>query len=92
MKKFLKSLIMKIVTFLILIYVGITIINQQQKIDSYSSNISYLNEEIKDANSYNAQLEEMQENINSEEYIEVIAREKLNMYKSNEKVYMDIGK
>lgn len=92
MKKFLRSLIMKIVTILILIYVGITIINQQQKIDSYSSNISYLNEEIKDANSYNAQLEEMQENINSEEYIEVIAREKLNMYKSNEKVYMDIGK
>ena len=34
----------------------------------------------------------MKENINSPEYIEEIAREKLNMYLPNERVYIDIGK
>ena len=34
----------------------------------------------------------MKENINSDEYIEQIAREKLEMYYPNERVYIDIEK
>ena len=38
------------------------------------------------------ELRAMKENVNSTEYIEKIAREKLGMYLPNEKVYIDIGK
>ena len=34
----------------------------------------------------------MKDNVNSPEYIEEIAREKLGMYLPNERVYIDIGK
>ena len=34
----------------------------------------------------------MKDNINSPEYIEEIAREKLGMYLPNERVFIDIGK
>ena len=37
-------------------------------------------------------LNETKKNINSNEYIEQIAREKLGMYLPNERVYIDIGK
>ena len=37
-------------------------------------------------------LNEMKENITSDEYIEQIAREKLGMYYPNERVYIDIEK
>lgn len=73
-----------------LIYVTTTFISQQQKIENYDSNISYLLDEIKEENEYKVELISTKENINSQEYIEKIAREKLNMYKPNEKVYIDI--
>ena len=38
------------------------------------------------------ELKTTKENINSEEYIEEVAREKLDMYLPNEKVYIDISK
>ena len=40
----------------------------------------------------NQKLNETKNNINSNEYIEQIAREKLDMYLPNERVYIDIGK
>ena len=85
------NLIIRLIIFLILIYVGITLVNQQKKLDSYDTSISYLDEEIQEANDYKTELSQIKDNINSQEYIEKVAREKLNMYKSNEKVYVDIG-
>ena len=40
----------------------------------------------------NAELLEEKENINSTEFIEEIARDKLGMYLPNERVYIDISK
>ena len=85
-----KGLMLRLVVFFILIYVAVTIINQQKKIDSYDISISNLNDEIIEENEYKAELISTKENINSQEYIERVAREKLNMYKPNEKVYIDI--
>ena len=50
------------------------------------------NEEIEKAQEENQKLNETKNNINSNEYIEQIAREKLDMYLPNERVYIDIGK
>ena len=41
--------------------------------------------------SYKQSLKALKENIDSPEYIEEIAREKLGMYLPNERVYIDVG-
>ena len=40
----------------------------------------------------NSELQKTKENVNSTEYIEEVAREKLDMYLPNERVYIDISK
>lgn len=91
-KKFnFKKLFSKLMLILISIYVVVTLVNQQKKMDSYDSNISYLSTTIEEQNEYKEELISTKDNINSPEYIESVAREKLNMYMPNEKVYIDIG-
>ena len=48
--------------------------------------------DIQQAQAEQEKLNETKNNINSNEYIEQIAREKLGMYLPNERVYIDIGK
>ncbi len=87
----LKNILKKVILIIVGIYLVITFIKQQKKINSYNSNIDYLSTKIEEAQDNKAELTAVRENINSPEYIEEIAREKLNMYKPNEKVYIDIG-
>ena len=91
-KKFdLKKLFSKLMLILISIYVIITLVEQQKKINSYDSNIAYLCTTIEEKTEHKEELIATRDNINSPEYIEAVAREKLNMYMPNEKVYIDIG-
>lgn len=87
----LKNILKKVILIIVGIYLVITFIKQQKKINSYDSNIDYLSTKIEKAEEHKSELTAIRENINSPEYIEEIAREKLNMYKPNEKVYIDIG-
>ena len=87
MKK-LGSLCKKFILVVIIIYAVITFINQQQILNSYAANSEDLDEQITEATEYQEELNEEKENVDSEEYIEEMAREKLNMYKSNERVYI----
>lgn len=87
-----KSILIKLILLIVGIYVVITFVNQQKKLDSYNSNIDYLSSEIDEETEYKEELIATKDNINSPEYIEEVAREKLNMYMPNEKVYIDIGK
>lgn len=91
MKTNLKGVLIKLILLIVGIYLVVTFINQQKKIDSYNSNIDYLSSKIDEQNEYKAELNSVKDNVNSLEYIEEIAREKLNMYMPNEKVYIDIG-
>lgn len=67
-------------------------INQQKTINSYNTQQEYYQAKIKDAQLYNKTLVSEKDNLNSKEYIEKIAREKLDMYTENERVYIDINK
>ncbi len=87
----LKNILKKVILIIVGIYLVITFIKQQKKINSYDSNIDYLSTKIEEAQDNKAELTAIRSNINSPEYIEEVAREKLNMYKPNEKVYIDIG-
>lgn len=86
-----RKLYKRLLIILALIYVMFTLVNQQKTINQYSDNSKELAIEIKKQEEYKEELIAKKENVNSEEYIEETAREKLDMYLQNEKVYIDTG-
>ena len=92
MKKFLKkNVIKKLCVIIFLIYVIVIFINQQKTLNSYSSQKTYYSQKIEDANEYNETLTTTIANLDSDEYIKTISREKLDMYLPGERVYININ-
>ena len=89
MKK--KKLYKRLLMLLVLIYAIFTLANQQKVLNQYSKNNKELSSKIEEQQSYNEELVAEKENVNSKEFIEQMAREKLEMYYPNEKVYIDKG-
>ncbi|MCI8640539.1 MAG: septum formation initiator family protein [Clostridia bacterium] len=89
MKK--KKLYKRLLILLVLIYATFTLVNQQKVLNQYSKTSKELNKQIEDEKVYNKELIAEKDNVNSEEFIEQMAREKLDMYYPNEKVYLDKG-
>lgn len=87
---------MKIIKKLLFVVFGIYVIciftSQQQILNRYKKEITEYTDQIQKAEETKESLLVMKENVNSPEYIEKIAREKLGMYLPNERVYIDIGK
>lgn len=90
MKINIKKLLKKIAIIAFFIYFVVTVYNQQKDLNNYKSNIATVKEEIDEETEYKESLISLKENVNSLDYIEKIAREKLNMYKPDEKVYIDV--
>lgn len=88
MKK-LFNLSKKIVFIVLTIYAIITFCNQQKILNTYASNKAELSTKIEEAKDKQQELDTQKENSNSSEYIESVARDKLNMYLPNEKVYIN---
>ena len=86
------KLIKRLFILAIIVYVSITFINQQKTLDSYKAATKYNEEKLEQEKNYQESLLAMQDNINSTEYIEEIARDKLYMYLPNERVYIDRSK
>lgn len=91
-KKLINNLFKKVCIIVFIIYVTIIFFNQQQTLASYNSQKDYYSQKISEAKKYNDTLLTTKENLNSDEYIETICREKLDMYSKNEKVYININK
>ena len=91
MKINIKKLLKKLILIAFISYVAITLMKQQKVLNEYKTDIASVEEDIEEANEYKDSLVSLKENSNSLEYIEKIAREKLNMYLPNEKLYMDIS-
>lgn len=81
----------KLIFLVILLYVGYIFINQQKTLNSYKTTQSYYGEQLSKQLAYQQSLYETKDNINSKEYIQEVAREKLDMYLPNERVYIDNG-
>ena len=62
-----------------------------QVLNQYSENSKELASKIEEQKTYNDELVSEKENVNSKEFIEQMAREKLDMYTENERVYIDIN-
>ncbi len=86
-----KKLYKKLFILSLAIYIFCIFVDQQKTLDSYASRKEYYQDQIQEQKDYNESLLSLKENINSPEYIEQIAREKLDMYLPNEKVYIDVG-
>lgn len=93
MKKFfnLKNLYIKVLVIIFAIYVISVLINQQTKLNSYKESQAYYQQKTEESKQYQESLKALKDNINSPEYIEELAREKLDMYLPNERVYIDVG-
>ena len=89
MKK--KKLYKRLLVLAVILYASFTLINQQKVINQYTANSKELASKIEEQKTYNKELVAEKENVNSKEYIEQIAREKLDMYYPNEKIYIDKG-
>ena len=83
------NLLKKIIFIAILIYAIITVIKQQKILNTYAVQSANLDTQIAEAKEEQQKLNEEKENVNSSEYIEGVAREKLDMYLPNERVYVD---
>lgn len=84
--------IMNLILIIAIIYSIFTFINQQSKLNLYKKDISYYTTQINELKEQKEDLIATQENVNSEEYIEQVARKNLDMYLPNETVYVDISK
>ena len=76
---------------MIAIYFIFTLVNQQKTLNQYSRNSEELNTQIADAEEEKEELTKQKDNVDSLEFIEQTAREKLDMYYPNERVYVDQG-
>lgn len=82
--------ITRILFIVFAIYVVYTFISQQKLLNAYAKEDRDYRNQIEQANETKQELSETLESLNSTEYIEQIARDKLDMYLPNEKVYIDI--
>lgn len=91
MKKKINSnkLYKKLLILGILLYVMYIFVGQQKTLNSYKNTEKYYSEQLDKQLAYQQTLNDTKSNINSKEYIEKVAREKLDMYLPNERVYID---
>lgn len=87
-----KKILKVIIILIVLSYFIYVLIKQQATLNSYQTEQDYVSSQIQDQQEYKNELADMEANINSDEYIEQIARDKLDMYLPNERVYVDANK
>lgn len=73
------------------IYVIFTLVSQQKTLNQYTANSKELQAQIDEQKEYKEQLAKKKNDVTSLDYVEQTAREKLDMYYPNERVYLDRG-
>lgn len=74
----------------VLLYFIYVCVTQQQSMAMYEREAENYKEKISTAQKENEKLQYIKNHVDSTEYIEDVAREKLGMYLPNERVYIDI--
>ena len=86
-----KRILRNLFIIAIIIYVLFVFIKQQKTLNEYSKNTEELNQQIASEEATNQNLNQQKDNVNSLKFIEEMAREKLDMYYPNERVYVNQG-
>ena len=87
-----KKILKRLLFLAIIVYFAYTFISQQKTLNAYANEEIYYAKQIEQEKEKKEKLASVQERINSNDYIEEVARETLDMYLPNERVYIDIGK
>lgn len=86
-----RKMLRNAIIIIVAIYIIFVLISQQKTLNEYSQSTEELNDQIVAEKQNNEELNQKKEDVNSLEFIEEMAREKLDMYKPNERVYIDQG-
>lgn len=91
MKKLSKinNLYKKFIIISIIIMLSFVFIKQEKELISYKKEQRIYEDQIIEQKEKQKKLNDTKSNVNSKEYIEEIAREKLDMYLPNERIYID---
>lgn len=81
----------KLFFVVIAIYIVFIFANQQKTLNQYIQTSNELKDQIEEQKSYKEELAKQKEDITSLDFVEKAAREKLDMYYPNERVYIDTG-
>ncbi len=92
MNKGKKSPLLLFLLLVIFLYLSYIAVNQQQLMHAKNLTLSKLQDKIDQEARLNEELNKEKDMIQSDEYIEKVARERLGMVKKDERVYVDIGK
>lgn len=87
-----KKIYKKIIIAVIMIYFACTLISQQKTLNTYKKAEAEYQQQLDEANKTKETLIATKQNVSSLDYIEEVAREKLDMYLPNERIYVDIEK
>lgn len=85
----LKKVYKKLGIILLIIYLSFYFIKQEKDLNFYKKEQKNYENQISQKILEQKELNDIKSNINSKEYIEKVAREKLDMYLPNERVYID---
>lgn len=80
----------KLIILGVAIYTVCTLVSQQKTLNNYRTEEKEYSKQIAQEEKTNKELNYIKENVNSTEYIEKVAREKLGMYLPNECIFYDI--
>ncbi len=87
-----KNRILCLLIFTFFIYSIFVFYKLQIKLNKYNDELAYYQSQVEDLNEEQSALLNQKQNMNDAAYIENIAREKLDMYYPNERVYIDVNK
>jgi cell division protein FtsL len=91
-KKSIWGIAFTFVVIIMSIYSAVTMIDQQKILSAEGNELKSVQAKIADENKTADELKKQQETVNSDEYVEKVAREKLGMVKHGEKVFIDVNK
>lgn len=91
-KKSLWGVMFTIVLIILSIYSAVTMIDQQKILVAKNNELKSIQSKIEEENKLKDELTKQKETVNSDEYIEKVAREKLGMVKHGEKIFVDVNK
>ena len=87
-----KLILKRLLIITVIFYFIYTFFIQQKELNAYKADQERYLQQIAEEEEKQEELNQTKSNLNSKEYIEEIARDKLNMYLPNEKVYIDVSK
>ena len=87
-----KKIYKKVIIAIIAVYFVGVLISQQKTLNIYKSAEADYKAQLEEAKQDKEELIKIKENASSLDYIQEVAREKLDMYLPNERVYIDIEK